>query len=73
MRKLLIKRVLDIQSTEVPQEMRTCFFDHMRGNGNGNDCWIQYVLGYIDKFDGWLISNYEDLEEGDEILIKHWW
>ena len=71
--KLLRKRVLDIQSAEVPPEMRKYFFDGMRGNNIGNDCWIEYALGDIDKFDEWLISNYEDLEEGDEILIKHWW
>jgi len=79
--KLESRKVLDIQDKDA--EWRRYYFDN--ADGPANDIYLGYTVGLwteygfdikdgeeFNKFDKWLLETY-DVEDEEEIIIKHWW
>ena len=76
--KLKVKKTLDIQNSNVPDEVRTHLFNLYE---KCNDVWVEHEVGIseeslgegnFDILDTWIIEN-TDAENEDEILINYWW
>lgn len=77
-----MKKVFDCQ--DMPKEIKRAFFEYME---KGNDCYVALFieedleedeLGEIPFFSKeynrlikWLLEN--GAEDGEEVLIRHWW
>lgn len=84
MKKRLPKiKTFDVQwgDPKMPDDIKILFFDHY--DSVGNDVWVEYTVGESSELDDlpsgiynlldqWLLDNL-DVEDGEEILMKHWW
>jgi hypothetical protein len=67
-------KVFDCQ--KMSKELRKEFFDYYRCYSKGNDTFVKFYLGddYDEvghRIEKWLLDN--GAEDGDEVLIEHWW
>ncbi len=80
MKELKKMKVLDVQwgTPKMPEDVKRYFFDYFEAC---NDVWVEYEVGISSEvleegeysiLDKWLMSN-TNVEEGEEILLKHWW
>jgi len=53
---------------DMPDDIRSKFFGESEAS---NDCYIDYWVEAGDTVGDWLIE--EGAEDGEQVIIKHWW